>query len=88
MYLNCVEHTNCIGQICDSINFGKFEIINYEHPKGFDIRFLNTGYVKNVKLGEVSRFDNIFYKYKVSEFLDMYELKDKSNSQFKCEIDI
>ena len=36
----------------------------------------------------LSRFDNIFYKYKVSEFLDMYELKDKSNSQFKCEIDI
>ena len=36
----------------------------------------------------LSRFDNIFHKYKVSEFLDMYELKDKSNSQFKCEIDI
>ena len=36
----------------------------------------------------LSRFDNIFYKYKVSEFLDMYELKDTSNSQFKCEIDI
>ena len=35
-----------------------------------------------------SRFDNIFYKYKVSEFLDSYELKDTSNSQFKCEIDI
>ena len=36
----------------------------------------------------LSRFDNIFSKYKVSEFLDMYELKDKSNSQLKCEIDI
>ena len=36
----------------------------------------------------LSRFDNIFHKYKVSEFLDMYELKDTSNSQFKCEIDI
>ena len=36
----------------------------------------------------LSRFDNIFYKYKVSEFLDSYELKDTSNSQFKCEIDI
>ena len=36
----------------------------------------------------LSRFDNIFHKYKASEFLDMYELKDKSNSQFKCEIDI
>ena len=36
----------------------------------------------------LSRFDNIFHKYKVSEFLDRYELKDKSNSQFKCEIDI
>ena len=35
-----------------------------------------------------SRFDNIFHKYKVSEFLDMYELKETSNSQFKCEIDI
>ena len=36
----------------------------------------------------LSRFDNIFHKYKVSEFLDMYELKDTSNSQFKCEIEI
>ena len=36
----------------------------------------------------LSRFDNIFYEYKVSEFLDSYELKDTSNSQFKCEIDI
>lgn len=36
----------------------------------------------------LSRFDNIFHKYKVSEFLDMYELRDKSNSQFRCEIDI
>ena len=36
----------------------------------------------------LSRFDNIFHKYKVSEFLDMYELKGTSNSQFKCEIDI
>ena len=36
----------------------------------------------------LSRFDNIFHKYKVSEFLDMYELKETSNSQFKCEIDI
>ena len=36
----------------------------------------------------LSRFDNIFRKYKVSEFLDMCELKDKSNSQLKCEIDI
>ena len=36
----------------------------------------------------LSRFDNIFRKYKVSEFLDMYELKDKSNSQLKYEIDI
>ena len=36
----------------------------------------------------LSRFDNIFYKYKVSGFLDIYELKDKSNSQFRCEIDI
>ena len=34
----------------------------------------------------LSRFDNIFHKYKVSEFLDMYELKETSNSQFKCEI--
>ena len=36
----------------------------------------------------LSRFDNIFYKYKVSELLDMYELKDTCNSQFKLEIDI
>ena len=36
----------------------------------------------------LSRFDNIFHNYKVSEFLDRYELKDKSNSQLKCEIDI
>ena len=36
----------------------------------------------------LSRFDNIFHKYKVSEFLDMYGLKDTSNSQFKYEIDI
>ena len=36
----------------------------------------------------LSRLDNILHKYKVSEFLDMYELKDKSNSQLKCEIDI
>ena len=67
MYLNYVEHTNCIGQICNSINFGKFEIISYEHSKGFDIRFLDTGHVKNVKLGEV-RSGKIADKFKPSVY--------------------
>ena len=44
-------------------------------------RYVETKYM-------LSRFDNIFHKYKVSEFLDSYELKDTCNSQFKCEIDI
>ena len=67
MYLNCVERTNCIGQICDSINFGKFEIIDYEYSKGVDIRFLDTGYVKNIKFGEV-RSGKVADKFKPSVY--------------------
>ena len=42
-----------VGEIYKSLNYGDFEIINYENWLKVTVKFLKTGYVTITKSGQV-----------------------------------
>ena len=52
-HLNDVNHKDCVGKVCKSLNSGDFKILKYNGSKDVEIQFLKTGYETTVQLGNI-----------------------------------
>ena len=52
-HLNDVNHKDCVGKVCKSLNSGDFKIVKYNGATDVEIQFLKTGYETTVHLGSI-----------------------------------
>ena len=52
-HLNDVNHKDCVGKVCKSLNSGDFKIVKYNDSYNVEIQFLKTGYEMVARLGHI-----------------------------------